>query len=152
MPTNLLNLKKGYSQLDDLSGVTVTASEINTLSGGVADVDFTVGADAGGTVTINMQFNDATGTACTARQTIYFYLSDDANGDSLAGTAPDGGIAGGTDGFIDVITTGKSFYGSSEVDGDLDIVITESGADTWYLVAVLPSGGHVVSDVITFTA
>ncbi len=163
--TNILNMKKGYSETTDLKDVTVTASELNTLDGITASVaelnaltnaplgaTITVGADAGTTVAITIQLTDADGNDLATRATLYAFLSDDANGDSIAGTAPDGGVAAGSDGFIDVITTGKSFYISSEADGDIDLVVTESGADVWYLVIVFPNGLRTVSDAITFTA
>ena len=40
----------------------------------------------------------------------------------------------------------------SEADGDIDINITESGTDTFYLVLVMPNGKLIVSDAITFAA
>lgn len=38
----------------------------------------------------------------------------------------------------------------SEVDGDIDINITESAADTWYLNLIMPNGKLVTSAAITF--
>ena len=80
------------------------------------------------------------------------YLSDDANGDSIAGTAPDGGIAIGTDGLLEETTANKAGFVTTEADGDFDITITESSVDTWYLVVVLPSGKLSVSGAITFAS
>lgn len=131
------------------AGIVTPALSVNNNT--VASVAFTVNAAVGNAITVNCQFNQANGTPCAAHNTIYMFLSDDALGNSIAGTAPDGGVAAGTDGFIDALTAGKSWFASSEADGDFDIVITESGTDTWYLVAVLPNGLRSISSAITFT-
>jgi hypothetical protein len=140
------------AELNIMDGVTATTAEINTLDNVVAGVGYTIGSDTGTTITVNIQFNDAAGTAMATRSALYFFLSDDANGDSLAATAPSGGIAAGTDGWIEAITANKSFWGHSEADGDLDVVLTEAGADTWYLGAKMPNGSIIMSAAITFTA
>ena len=80
-----------------------------------------------------------------------FYLSDDANGDSLTATAPSAGIAIGTDGVIlTEHTVDKHFTAVSESDGDIDIDITHVGAKTWYLIAVMNDGRLIPSAAITF--
>jgi hypothetical protein len=160
---NVYNLKKGVSETTDLKdvtataaelnildGVTATAAELNTLDNVLTSVSYTIGTEATNAITVNIQFLDAAGVAMATRASCRFFLSDDANGDSLAATAPDGGVAAGTDGFIEAITANKSFFGFSEADGDLDVVITETGADTWYLIAVMPNDSYVVSAAITF--
>jgi hypothetical protein len=35
---------------------------------------------------------------------------------------------------------------------DIDLVITEAGTATWYLILVMPNGTLVASDAIAFTA
>lgn len=139
-------------EINKLNGVTATTAEINTLDGGPAAVVFTVGEDAGTTVAVTVQLNDANGTALAVRGSVMIYLSDDANGDSIAATAPSGGWAIGTDGLLIPIVTNKAAQFVSEADGDIDFVVTEAGAATWYAVAVLPNGKLSVSDAITFTA
>ena len=80
------------------------------------------------------------------------YLSDDSGGIGISGTAPATSVAIGTDGaIIKELTTKLAWLLQSETDGDIDLTITETGADTWYLVVVLPNGTQVVSDAITFT-
>ena len=111
---------------------------------------FTVGSESGNVINVAVQLNDRDGNALAQRANVYAYLSDDANGDSITATAPDGGVAIGTDGVLDAVTADKSFRLTSESDGDIDIDITESGAATWYLVVVLPDGTLAVSDAITF--
>lgn len=113
-------------------------------------VDFTIGTEATNAITVNVQLKDGP-DAIAERAACRFYLSDDANGDSLAGTAPSGGIAGGTDGVVLVEeVANKVLTVVSEADGDIDLVITETGADTWYLIAILPDGRLVASSAITF--
>lgn len=81
------------------------------------------------------------------------YVSDAATGIGLAATAPDGGIAAGTDGaeMMEVVAGKLGMY-ECEADGDLDIAVTESGTDTFYLVVLLPTGQYVVSGALTFAA
>lgn len=151
-PSALKDVTSTAAEINILDGVTATTAELNLVDNQVASVGYTIGAEAANAITINIQFNDAAGTAMATRSSLRFFLSDDANGDSIAATAPDGGIAAGTDGFIEAITANKSFFGFSEADGDLDVVITESGAATWYLIAIMPNGSYVASAAITFAA
>jgi hypothetical protein len=111
----------------------------------------TVNAQAGNDITVSIQFNDADGNPIAEGVSVPFFLSDDSDGDSIAGTAPSGGFAAGTDGWIEAYTADKSGRIHAEsADGDADIVITEAGADTWYLVLEMPDGRYVISDAITF--
>lgn len=147
----LYNLKKGHSEITDLKDVAVTVAELNFLAGGPQGADITVGADAGTTVAVTVQLTDGNGDDLAIRGAVFAYLSDDANGDSVAGTAPDT-VAIAADGVAIPLVAGKCFLLISEADGDISITVTEDGADTWYLVIVLPNGKLVVSDAITFTA
>lgn len=115
------------------------------------DVDIVVGADAGTTVAVTIQFNDPEGKALEEVAVVDWYLSDDPDGVGVAVTAPSGGIAIGTDGELVELVADKVGIMISEIDGDVDLVVTEVGADTWYLVLRLPCGGLVISDPITFT-
>jgi hypothetical protein len=108
----------------------------------VTDVDFTVGAEAGNVINVGVKLNTA--------GSVFAYISDNADGSTVAGTAPDT-VAIGTDGLAIPLVAGKAFQLVSEADGDIDINITEVGADTWYLVVVLSTGEIRVSGAITFT-
>lgn len=125
------------------------ATVANAVVGGVGEVSFVVGASDTGTVAI--QLGDHNGDDLAVRGSVFAYLSDDANGDSVAATAPSGGVAIGTDGVLIPVVADKAFFLCSEADGDIDIVLTEAAADTWYLVVVLPNGTHRVSGAIAFT-
>ena len=113
------------------------------------NVTFTIGAEAANSINVAIQLQDGT-VAVGERCAVDAYLSDDANGDSVAGTAPDGNVAIGTDGVLIPIVADKAFKLISESDGDIDLDIGEAAADTWYLVVVTPDGKLHVSDAITF--
>lgn len=108
----------------------------------ITDVDFTVGAEDANVINVALQLNTA--------GSVFAYISDNADGSTVAGTAPDT-VAIGTDGLAIPLVAGKAFQLVSESDGDIDINITEDGADTWYLVVVLSTGEIRVSPAITFT-
>lgn len=115
------------------------------------DAGFTIGAEAANVINIAIQLTDRNnGNEMGERSSIFAYLSDDANGNSIAGTAPSGGIAIGTDGLAIPLVANKAFMLTSEVDGDIDLNITEAGVDTWYLILVMPDGKLLVSGAITF--
>jgi hypothetical protein len=137
-----------------LAGVSVAASaaELNVFDGAAnGTVGWTLGAESGGnTRNIGIQLNDANGNPTAMRQTVFAYLSDDANGDSIASSAPSGGWAIGTDGLLIPVVANKAAMLTSEADGDIDINIVEAGAATWYVVIVVPSGKLSVSGAIAF--
>lgn len=138
---------------NDLSDVGTKATARSNL--GVAEKmgapTVVVGADAGTTINVTIQLKDSAGVDLAVRGSVLAYLSDDANGDSIAGTAPSGGWAIGTDGLLIPVVADKAAQLVSEADGDIDVTITEAGADTWYLILVMPDGRLVASDAITFT-
>lgn len=135
------------------TALSTTAAEVNALDGAPLDVDFTIGTEQGGnTINVGIQLNDADGNALATRASVFAYLSDDANGDSIAATAPSGGVAVGTDGLAIPVVADKAFQLVSEADGDIDLDIVEAGADTWYLIVVLPNGKLAASGAITFAA
>lgn len=111
----------------------------------------TVGAQAEDVINVAIQLKDSAGADLAVRGSILAYLSDDANGDSIAASAPSGGVDIGTDGVAIPLVDGKAFQLVSEADGDIDLDIEESGAATFYLVLVMPDGRLVASEAITFT-
>lgn len=112
-----------------------------------------VGAEAANAINVAIQLKDAGGADLAAVGYVTAFLSDDSGGLAISGTAPATSVAIGTDGaIIKELTTKLAWILQSEADGDIDLTITETGADTWYLVVVLPDGSQVVSDAITFAA
>ena len=129
---------------------TISAAEINTLDGMVNGVTYTIGSEVnGGTITINCQFTDAGGSDMAVACALPQYVSSVATGLDLA-SAPSGGVDNGSDGEIIEYLADQAWLGISEADGDLDIVMVESGDNSFYLVTVLPTGRLDVSDVIDF--
>ncbi len=111
----------------------------------------TVAAENTNVVAVQIQLLDSGGVDLAVRGSVFAYLSDDANGDSIVATAPDT-VAAVTDGVVVPLIAGKYFALMSEADGDIDINVTEDGTKTCYLVVVLPSGQHVVSAAIPTAA
>lgn len=155
--------KQGGDELVVASGGKITVEsggEIEFQSGsildekaGLASVSFTIGSETGGnTRNVSVQLKDANGNDLAVRSNLLMYLSDDANGDSIAGTAPSGGWAIGTDGLLIPVVANKAAFLVSEADGDIDINIVEAAGATWYLIAVLPNGKLSASGAITFAA
>jgi hypothetical protein len=144
----------GGLKLGDGAGtaVTATAAELNSLDGGPQGATFVIGADAGTTINVAIQLVDGNAADIAVRGSVFAYLSDDANGDSIAGTAPSGGWAIGTDGLLIPVVTNKAAQLVSEADGDIDITITEAGTATWYLILAMPNGKLVASTAIAFAA
>lgn len=115
------------------------------------NASFVIGEEAADVIAVSIQLKDGL-KDLAQRAAVDFYLSTNANGDNLLGTAPDGGIAIGTDGVLIPYVADIAGKLVSEVDGDIDITIEESGAATYYLVLVLPDGTLKVSGAITFAA
>ena len=134
------------------TAITATAAEINKLDGAPLAATFVVGADAGTTINVAIQLQDGNAADIAVRGSVLAYLSGDANGDSIAATAPSGGWAIGTDGLLIPVVANKAAQLVSEADGDIDVTITEAAGATWYLVLVLPNGKLAVSGAITFSA
>lgn len=135
-------------------------SKENLLTKGVAlaghmewaGAEITVGALTGGdTINVSIQLLNGLGQERSERTAVFAYLSDDANGDSVAATAPNGNVAIGSDGVLIPIVADKAFMLISEEDGDIDLDIVDSGSDTWYLILQNPNGDLIASDAITIT-
>lgn len=115
------------------------------------DATITVGAEATNAINVAVQFTDRdNGNEIGERVAVPFYLADDAAGDTPATTAPNGGIAIGTDGALIELAANLSGLAVSESDGDLDITLTDTGTPTFYLILVMPDGKLVPSGAITF--
>jgi hypothetical protein len=113
-----------------------------------------VGAEAGTDIPVTIQLQDAGEADMNTIGVVTAYLSDSAVGDGVAAAGPDGDMAIGTDGSVVVeLTTALAWILSSEADGDIDLVFTDSAAfGPVYLVLVLGNGKKVVSGAITFAA
>jgi hypothetical protein len=133
-----------------VDGVDVTA-EINKLVNAPFDATFVIGAEANDVINVGIQLLDADGNDLATRAAVHFYLSDDADGDTVVAAATS--LAIGTDGVAIETVSNSAGLLISEADGDIDLNIGDaSGAATYYLVLILPNGLLKVSSVITFAA
>jgi hypothetical protein len=113
-----------------------------------SESDTGTGTGTSNQVVVNVQLKDAAKNV-SQRVSGFCYLSDDANGDSVAVTAPEV-VSGGVDGTITALVAGKVFLFTSEADGQFDMNIIRTVADTYYLVIVSPDGSRIISEAITF--
>jgi hypothetical protein len=146
--TKKLNLRRTPNSVP---GGFITDTDGNNLPArGVAEIEFTVGAENAGAGTINvvLQAKDAYDRDLDHAIRLPWYLSSDSAGQAIA-TAHSGGCAIGTDGFLTEWTANLSGMLTFEADGDADITFTEAGALTTYLVIVLPDGRLQISGAIT---
>lgn len=119
--------------------------------GPIGDVSMTVGSLVGDTITVAVQLKTYDGKAIDFASAISWYLSTLSTGLDVVATAPNGGVSAGTDGAIHQQVTGKSGIAITEADGQVDIVVTDTGSITCYLVLMMPDGSIKVSGAIAIT-
>jgi|TARA_R110002096_G_scaffold260736_5_gene454041 hypothetical protein len=115
-------------------------------------VTWTVAAEATNAITVSGQAFDEAGNEMAEACAFDFYWANDSAGLTPTTTAHDGGTAAGTDGAIIEQVANLSGLAITEADGDIDIVATDAGAFTTYLVAVNPDGTISVSGAVTHAA
>jgi len=113
------------------------------------DADITVATESAQAIKLAIQLKDYAGNDLTVRNSLWAYMSKDAAGDVIIETAFDG-IAAGTDGLCQQLTTGQLLLLTSEADGDIDLTVSETEAFLGYLVLILPNGKLKVSGAIQF--
>ena len=117
-------------------------------------VGFTIGAQAVNDIEVLLQLQDGDGDDVAEFARLRVWLTDLAPADSALGAAaPDGGIAisGSGEGVIvEEPVANQILECVTDTNGQLELAITESGADTWYMQVALPGGGVVSSEAITF--
>lgn len=102
------------------------------------DCTFVVGTEAGNAITTNIQLLNGA-TELDEAGFVFVYLSSDAAGQ--APQAAQTSIACGTDGsVVGTLTAATTLLVVSEADGDIDIVVTDTGTYTRYLNVVFPNG------------
>jgi len=112
------------------------------------DCTITVGT-ATDTCACVIQLLDFAGNDLTVPGTVDIYFTSDADGQVMADVTD---CASGTDGDLLELLTDYYFMAVSEADGDIDVTLDGSGADTVYMNVRLPNGKVVISSVITFTS
>jgi hypothetical protein len=118
------------------------------------NVAFTIGIEAADVIEVLLQLQDGDGDAIAEFARLRVWLTDLAPADSaLASAAPSGGIAvsGSGEGvIIEEPVANQILECVTDANGQLELAITEVGADTWYMQVALPGGGVVSSAAITF--
>jgi hypothetical protein len=142
----------GQCRIYEESGIGVVEYDASrpAPTGIIADAVLTVGAINTNAITVGIQLKDALGNDLAIRGGVKAYLSSDANGDALEAASGTLSVAAGTDGVLIEDATDNSFWLISEADGDIDVTVTQTGADAHYLVLVLPDGRLKASAVLTF--
>ena len=112
------------------------------------DCTITVGT-ATDTCACVIQLLDFAGNDLTVPGTVDIYFTSDSSGQVMADVTD---CASGTDGDLLELLTDFYFMAVSEADGDIDVTLDGSGADTVYMNVRLPNGKVVISSVITFTS
>lgn len=118
-----------------------------------ATVAFVIGAEDSNVINVGLTIKAGNGDIISYRTGIRMYLSSDATGDTLEGTAPDS-IAIGTNGLFlpngsDSVVDGVIY---TTITGLADLDITEAtGADTVYMNVEI-DGVVYTSAAITFAA
>lgn len=115
----------------------------------VGGASFSVSSESTNAITVSVQLQDETGADIAFAGKVDWYWSSSASGGTL-GTAPTGGIAGGTDGLIVETLANQAGYAVSESDGDIDFVLTDTGTPTGYLVLAFGNGKVAISDAVTW--
>ena len=112
----------------------------------VSKVTGTVGAETAQAITVSLQiWSEAEDQVPSAARMVMLVLTTDAAGQALE-TATSA-MAAGTDGTLLLLDTGVTYaFGITEADGDLDVVVTDTGTTTIYLQVW--SGGVILN---TFT-
>jgi len=112
-----------------------------------------VGSETANVIPVTVQLQAPDAAPINHKAYVQAYLSSDAAGDVLEATGPDA-IAIGTNGTL-FKSGGDSvvqFGLKAEVTGAIDINVTKSGEDTFYLNVILPNGVVNTSTAITFDA
>ena len=145
LQTSLHGRRVGISSVGNLVGNGLV------LTSPCADASITVSAEAAVAANrreIAIQLKDANGKDLAERASVLLLLLADANGDAMASGVGSTGIAVGTDGVIEILST-KCWWARSEADGDIDLTWLDTGTQVASLGVQLPNGRLIVSSALT---
>jgi hypothetical protein len=126
-----------------------------SVDGKFWDCSIAVSAEDTNVVTCAITITDAVSGGSPGKALAFpFYLSSDS-----AGQVPEAGtdcsVAAGTDGAVVQMSDGGSSIAGflvTETTGEMDLTVTDTGSDTYYLNVIMPDGRVVTSSVITLAA
>lgn len=111
---------------------------------------FTVGVEGSNAINVVVSANGAPGAVPAKLPKLVGWVSDDSDGSSVAATAPTTlAIQSSGRGTLTEHVANKVFTLTLDDNGKADVEFGDAGADTWYLVIVLPSGAVQVSGAVT---
>ena len=148
--TGLDGLTATAAELNILDGVTATAAELNLLDGGWASFS-TATVPASGTCAVQLVFKDAAGVAMTAACVGTVYVADAATGIGISTITS---LAALTNGEVTIGDTGAPKYYKfiTDATGKLGFTLT-AGAASYYLIFEHPTKGvAVASSVVVVNA
>ena len=119
----------------------------------VVNADIDVAAEDTNVVAVDIQVVDSDGEDLENVYALEVFITDDEAGETLAVTAPDGGVAVASEGegaVLVALTANKHLQCITGSTGLLNLEITETGDDVFYVGVRLPNGKYVVSDACTF--
>jgi hypothetical protein len=113
---------------------------------------FTIGTKSGNTINVAVQLQTARGQSVAQICQVMVYLSANADGSTLSGTATTSALAIGTNGvLLDITTTGLVCDVISNSSGQFDLnIIQTASPTTYYMVVCAPDGSIIVSGAVTF--
>jgi hypothetical protein len=152
---SMTNPSTRQTQLVDLADVPYysTLGYIYTgtsLGGQMFFVSVTIGPESSHVINVALQLENPDSSPLANTVALHAYLSDVASGKTITTTAPDGGVAIGSQGGCLSYIAGKAFLLTFEPSGALDLNIQNSVPATWYLTLILPSGVPLVFGPIAF--
>ena len=134
------------------TSVTATSVTSTAIQGAQLGISFSVGTEATNAITTAITVTGAVSAASMgAAVALPFYISSDAAGQVLeAGT--DLALTAGTDGLVILSGGDSKVYGTlvTETTGEMDLIITDTGIDTYYINVIMPDGRVGTSAGITF--
>ena len=123
--------------------VTSTAAELNAMDNAAIVSMTTATTPASGSCAVQLVFKDAAGVTVAVPVSGLIYVSEVATGLS---DDPVDGLAVLTNGSISNLVSHGTSHFISTAAGLLGVTITHAGADSFWLVVVLPNGKLLISD------
>lgn len=123
--------------------VTATAADINALPCGSVASMTTATTPASGTCAVQLVFADAASVTMAIPTAGLLYISEVDTGLT---NDPVAGLAVLTNGALDELVTGGTSIYTTTAAGLLGVTITHAGADSFWIVVILPNGKLLISD------
>jgi len=130
---------------------------LHSFANKVHSASIAVGVEDTDVIPISIQLTSATGGTAAGIVSLMAYLSDTADGSTVTNLSPDTYVVvpDGV-GYLTSITTdgadsNRLFHLISDVNGSINISISDTTTRGWYLVLMLPYGKIKVSDIIQFS-